>query len=41
MDDEALELMRESGCEGVFLGVESGSADQLKNIGKNAARAMT
>lgn len=36
VDDEALDLMRESGCEGVFLGVESGSADQLKNMNKTS-----
>jgi radical SAM PhpK family P-methyltransferase len=36
VDDEALELMRESGCEGVFLGVESGSATQLKNMNKTS-----
>ncbi|MGH8792215.1 MAG: radical SAM protein, partial [Stackebrandtia sp.] len=36
VDDEALDLMRESGCEGVFLGVESGSARQLKNMNKTS-----
>jgi radical SAM PhpK family P-methyltransferase len=38
VDAEAIELMRESGCEGVFLGVESGSDTVLKNMNK-AARA--
>lgn len=36
VDDEALDLMAESGCEGVFLGVESGSATQLKNMNKTS-----
>ncbi|MEL7372024.1 MAG: PhpK family radical SAM P-methyltransferase [Myxococcota bacterium] len=37
-DDEAIELMREAGCEGVFLGVESGSDEQLKRMNKTARR---
>jgi len=39
VDEEALELMRESGCEGVFLGVESGSARQLENMNKTSRPA--
>ncbi|MEZ2336289.1 PhpK family radical SAM P-methyltransferase [Mucilaginibacter sp. RCC_168] len=35
-DDETLELMKESGCEGVFLGIESGSNVILKNMDKAA-----
>lgn len=33
-DSEMIELMKESGCEGVFLGVESGSQKILKNMNK-------
>lgn len=35
-DDETMDLMRESGCEGVFLGIESGSSTILKNMDKAA-----
>jgi len=35
-DDETLMLMKESGCEGVFLGIESGSDTILKNMDKAA-----
>jgi radical SAM PhpK family P-methyltransferase len=35
-DDEAIDLMVESGCKGVFLGIESGSATILKNMNKAA-----
>jgi radical SAM PhpK family P-methyltransferase len=35
-DEEAIELMRESGCKGVFLGIESGSPTILKNMNKAA-----
>jgi p-methyltransferase len=35
-DDEAIELMAESGCKGVFLGIESGSPPILKNMAKAA-----
>lgn len=35
-DDETFELMAESGCKGVFLGVESGSPSVLKNMNKAA-----
>ncbi len=37
-DEETIELMRESGCEGVFLGIESGSDRILKNMKKTARR---
>ena len=37
-DDEAIELMAEAGCEGVFLGVESGSDEMLKQMNKSARR---
>jgi radical SAM PhpK family P-methyltransferase len=33
-DRETIELMKESGCEGVFLGIESGSDQILKNMNK-------
>lgn len=35
-DREMVELMKESGCEGVFLGFESGSPQILKNMNKAA-----
>ena len=35
-DEETIELMREAGCEGVFLGVESGSDAMLKHMNKTA-----
>jgi p-methyltransferase len=35
-DDEAVDLMAESGCTGVFLGIESGSPVILKNMHKAA-----
>jgi p-methyltransferase len=35
-DEEAIELMAESGCAGVFLGIESGSPTILKNMNKAA-----
>jgi len=38
-DQEAVELMAEAGCEGVFLGVESGSDKMLKIMNKTAKRA--
>jgi hypothetical protein len=37
-DDETVALMREAGCEGVFLGVESGSDALLQNMNKTARR---
>ena len=36
-DEEAIDLMAESGCRGVFLGIESGSPAILKNMDKHAA----
>ncbi|NIM16713.1 MAG: PhpK family radical SAM P-methyltransferase [Candidatus Aminicenantes bacterium] len=36
-DREMVELMKESGCEGVFLGIESGNDQILKNMNKVAA----
>ncbi|MCB2354685.1 PhpK family radical SAM P-methyltransferase [Clostridium estertheticum] len=36
-DRETIELMKESGCQGVFLGLESGSDKILKNMNKNAS----
>lgn len=33
-DKETIELMKESGCEGVFLGIESGSQRILNNMNK-------
>jgi radical SAM PhpK family P-methyltransferase len=38
-DRRTIEMMREAGCEGVFLGIESGSDDQLKRMNKTARRA--
>jgi radical SAM PhpK family P-methyltransferase len=38
-DRETLELMKESGCEGVFLGIESGSDKMLKIMNKTATIA--
>jgi radical SAM PhpK family P-methyltransferase len=36
-DRETVELMKESGCEGVFLGIESGNNQILENMNKAAA----
>jgi radical SAM PhpK family P-methyltransferase len=36
-DEETVALMKESGCEGVFLGLESGNDQILKNMNKNAS----
>jgi radical SAM PhpK family P-methyltransferase len=33
-DQETVELMKKSGCEGVFLGIESGNQQILKNMNK-------
>ncbi len=33
-DEEMVSLMKESGCEGVFLGIESGSQEILNNMNK-------
>lgn len=35
-DKEMVEMMKESGCQGVFLGIESGSSDILKNMKKHS-----
>lgn len=35
-DEEAIDLMAQSGCKGVFLGVESGSPTVLTNMNKSA-----
>jgi len=35
-DEEAIDLMAESGCKGVFLGIESGSPAILTNMNKSA-----
>jgi len=37
-DEETIELMAEAGCEGVFLGIESGSDVMLKHMNKTAKR---
>jgi anaerobic magnesium-protoporphyrin IX monomethyl ester cyclase len=34
-DEEMVEMMRESGCEGVFLGIESGNQQILENMNKS------
>jgi radical SAM PhpK family P-methyltransferase len=36
-DDETFDLMRESGCAGVFLGLESGDPSMLRNMNKHAS----
>jgi hypothetical protein len=36
-DREMIELMKESGCEGVFLGIESGNNQILENMNKAAS----
>lgn len=36
-DEEAVELMAQSGCKGVFLGIESGSPSILENMNKAAS----
>jgi len=35
-DEEALDLMKQSGCKGVFLGIESGSQEILEKMNKRA-----
>jgi radical SAM PhpK family P-methyltransferase len=35
-DEETIELMGKAGCEGVFLGIESGSDQMLKRMNKSA-----
>jgi p-methyltransferase len=39
IDEETARLMRDSGCRGVFLGVESANDVVLKNMNKRATRA--
>ena len=36
LDEEGLDLLAEAGCAGVFLGIESGDTDILKNMNKKA-----
>lgn len=36
-DEEVIALMKESGCEGVFLGIESGSQQILNNMNKHSS----
>jgi radical SAM PhpK family P-methyltransferase len=36
VDEESAQLMKESGCEGVFLGIESGNEQMLDNMNKTA-----
>jgi len=38
VDDEVARLMKESGCVGVFLGIESANNEVLKNMNKKATR---
>ncbi len=38
-DEETVSLMKECGCEGVFLGIESADPDMLKRMNKKAAPA--
>lgn len=38
-DEETIHLMKESGCEGVFLGIESGNQQILQNMNKAAKLA--
>jgi anaerobic magnesium-protoporphyrin IX monomethyl ester cyclase len=37
-DEQTIRLMKEAGCEGVFLGIESGSDLMLKHMNKTARR---
>jgi anaerobic magnesium-protoporphyrin IX monomethyl ester cyclase len=37
-DEQTIRLMKEAGCEGVFLGIESGSDQMLKRMNKTARR---
>ena len=39
VDEEVARLMKESGCVGVYLGVESSNDTVLKNMNKKATRA--
>jgi anaerobic magnesium-protoporphyrin IX monomethyl ester cyclase len=38
-DADTIRLMEQAGCEGVFLGIESGSDEMLKRMNKTARRA--
>ncbi|WP_162907419.1 PhpK family radical SAM P-methyltransferase [Allorhizocola rhizosphaerae] len=38
-DARTIDMMRQAGCEGVFLGIESGSDEQLSRMNKTARRA--
>lgn len=37
-DDRTIRMMRDAGCEGTFLGIESGSDEMLKRMNKTARR---
>jgi len=39
VDEDVVKLMRDSGCRGVYLGVESANDQVLKNMNKKATRA--
>ncbi len=39
IDDSVARMMRDSGCKGVYLGVESGNDEVLKNMNKKVTRA--
>lgn len=39
VDEEVVKLMKDSGCRGVYLGVESANDQVLKNMNKRATRA--
>ncbi len=40
VDDDMVRLMRDSGCRGVYLGIESASDKILKNMNKRATKAQ-
>lgn len=40
LDEEAAKLMKDSGCIGVYLGIESANDFVLKNMNKNATRSQ-
>ncbi|MCU0287004.1 MAG: radical SAM protein, partial [Acidobacteria bacterium] len=40
MDEEVVELMKNAGCEGVFLGLESANETILKNMNKTAGKEV-
>lgn len=39
IDDNVARMMRDSGCKGVYLGIESGDDDVLKNMNKKVTRS--